>query len=104
MMLDNVGVTEANWREALDPSRVRTGQPIAPADFALSESPRDIGRGVAALAADPHRARWNPRSVTSGQLAREYRFTEVDGSQPDIWRYIEEVREAGLETNLRRYR
>src|ERR1700704_502069 len=48
MMLDNFGVTEANWRTALDPARAGAGQPVAPADFGLSESPRYIGRGVAA--------------------------------------------------------
>jgi NAD(P)-dependent dehydrogenase (short-subunit alcohol dehydrogenase family) len=53
--------------------------------FASSESPRYVGRAVAALAADPDRARWNQQSVTSGQLARIYGFTDLDGSQPDIW-------------------
>ena len=44
---------------------------------------------MAALAADPARARWNQRSVTSAQLAAEYGFTDVDGSRPDVWRYME---------------
>jgi hypothetical protein len=57
MMLDNLSVTEANWRDALDPARARTGLPVAPADFGLSESPRYVGRAVAALAADPNPAR-----------------------------------------------
>jgi NAD(P)-dependent dehydrogenase (short-subunit alcohol dehydrogenase family) len=96
MMLDAFGVSEDSWRAAID-------RP-APADFALSESPRYVGRAVAALAADPDRARWNQRSVTSGQLAREYGFTDVDGSRPDIWRYIEEVRERGLQANRDDYR
>jgi NAD(P)-dependent dehydrogenase (short-subunit alcohol dehydrogenase family) len=96
MMLDAFGVSEDNWRDA--PGR------SAPPDFALSESPRYVGRAVAALAADPGRARWNQRSVSSGQLAREYGFTDVDGSRPDIWRYIEEVRERGLQANLADYR
>lgn len=89
MMLEAFGVTEANWRDAL--------QGRAPADFALSESPRFVGRAVAALAADPGRARWNQRSVTVGRLAREYGFTDVDGSRPDVWRFFEEVRERGLD-------
>ena len=96
MMLDAFGVSEASWRAAV-------GRP-APPDFALSESPRYVGRAVAALAADPERARWNQRSVTSGQLAREYGFTDLDGSRPDIWRYIEEVREGGLQANPDDYR
>jgi NAD(P)-dependent dehydrogenase (short-subunit alcohol dehydrogenase family) len=81
MMLDAFGVTETNWRDAI-------GNPAPPA-FALSESPRYVGRAVAALAADPERARWQQKSVSSAQLAREYGFTDVDGSQPDIWRQIE---------------
>src|SRR5438445_3900238 len=71
MMLDNFGVSEENWRDAIDPARALNGQRVAPADFFLSESPRYNGRAVAALAADPNRARWNQRSVSSGQLAHE---------------------------------
>jgi hypothetical protein len=56
------------------------------------------------LASDPSRARWNQKSVGSGQLAREYGFTDLDGSQPDIWRYIVEIRERGLHANLNAYR
>jgi len=100
MMLDNYGVTESNWREAL----TRTTAPRAPADFALSESPRYVGRAVAALAADAARGRWNQQSVSSGQLARVYGFTDVDGSRPDIWRYIEDVRERGGAADPNDYR
>jgi NAD(P)-dependent dehydrogenase (short-subunit alcohol dehydrogenase family) len=94
IMLDAFGTTEENWRDA----------PAAPPDFALSESPRFVGRAVAALAADPERARWNQRSVTSGQLAAEYGFTDLDGSRPDSWRFIEEVREPGLDADYQDYR
>jgi NAD(P)-dependent dehydrogenase (short-subunit alcohol dehydrogenase family) len=104
MMLDAFGVAEDNWRDAVDPARGNSGQPAAPPDFALSETPRYVGRAVAALAADPNRARWNQQSVTSGLLAHEYGFTDLDGSQPDIWRYIEEVREPGLEVDLNQFR
>ena len=103
MMLDNFGVTEETWRDAVDPARAGR-RPSAPPDFALSESPRYVGRAVAALAADPHRARWNQRSLSSGQLAREYGFTDLDGSRPDIWRYIEEVRERGRDGGHQGYR
>jgi NAD(P)-dependent dehydrogenase (short-subunit alcohol dehydrogenase family) len=99
MMLDAFGVTEETWREAIDPAR-----PRAPEDFALSESPRYVGRAVSALAADPDRARWNQQSVDVGRLAREYGFTDVDGSRPDIWRYIQEVREGGVDAKLDDYR
>jgi NAD(P)-dependent dehydrogenase (short-subunit alcohol dehydrogenase family) len=80
MMLEHFGVSEQNWRDAVG----RT----APPDFVLSESPRYVGRAVAALAADPDRARWNQRSLNSGQLAAEYGFTDIDGSRPDIWPYL----------------
>jgi NAD(P)-dependent dehydrogenase (short-subunit alcohol dehydrogenase family) len=96
MMLDNFGVSEENWRDAIEKT--------APADFALSESPRYVGRAVTALASDPHRARWNQQSVSSGQLAGEYGFTDLDGSRPDIWRYIEKIREPGLRADPNDYR
>jgi NAD(P)-dependent dehydrogenase (short-subunit alcohol dehydrogenase family) len=95
MMLDAFGVSESNWRDAVG----RVGPP----EFALSESPRYVGRAVAALAADPDRARWNQQSVDAGRLAREYGFTDVDGSQPDVWRFIEEGREPG-EVDFAAYR
>ena len=98
MMLDNFGVSEENWRDALTP----TG--AAPADFGLSESPRYVGRAVVALASDPDRTRWNQASVSSGQLAAHYGFTDVDGSQPDVWRFIEEIRERDLDANHDDYR
>ena len=78
IMLEHFGVTEANWRDA-----VASG--AAPPGFAASESPRFAGRAVAALAADPDRARWNQQSVTAADLAREYGFTDLDGSLPDAW-------------------
>ena len=70
----------------------------------VSESPRYVGRAVVALASDPDRARWNQQSVNSGQLALEYGFTDLDGSQPDVWRYIEEIRENDLEADFADYR
>jgi NAD(P)-dependent dehydrogenase (short-subunit alcohol dehydrogenase family) len=84
MMLANFGVSEDNWRDALRADR-SDGYPSAPPGFAASESPRYVGRAVAALAADPERARWNQRSVTSAELAGEYGFTDVDGTRPDSW-------------------
>jgi NAD(P)-dependent dehydrogenase (short-subunit alcohol dehydrogenase family) len=90
MMLDNFGVTEANWRDALDPNRTG-GQPSAPPGFVASETPRYVGRAVVALATDPNRARWNQQSVSSVQLARQYGFTDIDGSQPDGWAETEDT-------------
>ncbi|WP_432143677.1 SDR family oxidoreductase [Streptomyces sp. bgisy084] len=83
MMLDNFGVTEANWRDALHGTV--EGYPAAPAGFTHSESPRYLGRAIAALATDPARSRWNQHSLTSAELARAYGFTDIDGSQPDSW-------------------
>jgi NAD(P)-dependent dehydrogenase (short-subunit alcohol dehydrogenase family) len=94
MMLDAFRVTEENWRDALE------FQP----HFAISESPRFVGRAVAALAADPRRARWNGQSLSSGGLAQEYGFTDVDGSRPDCWRYLVEVQEAGRPADTTGYR
>ena len=62
------------------------------------------GRAVAALAADPDLARRNGGSFSSGGLAREYGFTDVDGSQPDCWRYMVEVQDPGLEADPTGYR
>jgi len=98
MMLENFGVTEGNWRDA-----IQSGRPSAPEDFVLSESPRYVGRAVVALASDPERARWNQQTVTSGQLAQEYGFTDLDGSRPDIWRYMDD-RERGLTVTHDHYR
>ncbi|MER7011269.1 SDR family oxidoreductase [Saccharopolyspora sp. NPDC000359] len=81
MMLDHFGVSEENWREST----------TAPEGFGISESPAFTGRAVVALAADPGVARWNTQSLSSGYLAKVYGFTDVDGSQPDAWRYIQEV-------------
>jgi NAD(P)-dependent dehydrogenase (short-subunit alcohol dehydrogenase family) len=96
IMLEAFRTTEATWREA-------PGQ-TAPPDFALSESPRYVGRAVVALATDPNRQRWNQESLTSGRLAREYGFTDIDGSRPDVWRFIEEVREPGLDADPEGFR
>jgi hypothetical protein len=99
MMLDNFGVTEPRWRDALAP----TASPQTPPGFAVSESPRFVGRAVAALAADPERHRWNQRSLTSGQLAKEYGFTDTDGTRPDVWKYNGDV-EQGMPANPSAYR
>ena len=95
MMLEHFGVTEDNWRDALDPTRAEQNQPVAPPDFALSETPRYVGRAITSLAADPERARWNQQSVTSGELAKIYGFTDVDGTAPDVWRKMEESERSG---------
>lgn len=94
MMLEHFGVGEDNWRDALD--RVP--------HFAISETPRYVGRAVAALASDPDVARFNGQSLSSGGLARTYGFTDLDGSRPDAWRYVVEVQDAGKPADTTGYR
>ena len=94
MMLDAFGVTEASWRDATE--RIP--------HFGISETPRYVGRAVAALAADPDRDRHTGASLSSGGLAREYGFTDLDGSRPDAWRYMVEVQDPGLPANPDPYR
>jgi NAD(P)-dependent dehydrogenase (short-subunit alcohol dehydrogenase family) len=93
-MLDAYGVTEANWTDAIK---------VAP-HFAISETPAFVGRAVAALAADPDLARWNGKSLSSGELAKVYGFTDLDGSRPDCWRYVVEVQDAGKRADVTGYR
>jgi len=93
MMLDAYHVTEDNWRTA-----------AAPPGFAVSESPRYVGRAVAALATDPKRQRWNQQSVTSAQVAAEYGFTDIDGSRPDVWRYSQAVENGDRNADPNDYR
>jgi len=93
-MLEAYGVTESNWLDATK---------ISP-HFAISESPALVGRAVAALAQDPDVSRWNGQSLSSGQLAKVYGFTDLDGSQPDAWRYIVEVQDAGKPADVTGYR
>ncbi|MGL4235756.1 SDR family oxidoreductase [Tabrizicola sp.] len=94
MMLDAFGVTESNWRDAT------ANVP----HFAISETPRFIGRAVVALASDLDRSRWNGHSLSSGGLANVYGFTDLDGSQPDAWRYLVEVQDLGKPADTTGYR
>jgi NAD(P)-dependent dehydrogenase (short-subunit alcohol dehydrogenase family) len=93
-MLDVYKVTEATWREATK---------VQP-HFGISETPTYVGRAVAALAADPKVSRWNGQSLSSGQLAKVYGFTDADGSQPDAWRYMVEVQDRGKPADVTGYR
>jgi NAD(P)-dependent dehydrogenase (short-subunit alcohol dehydrogenase family) len=93
-MLEAYGVTESNWRDATAHSP----------HFGISESPAFVGRAVAALARDPDVARWNGASLSSGQLAKIYGFTDLDGSRPDAWRYMTEVQDPGKPADTTGYR
>jgi NAD(P)-dependent dehydrogenase (short-subunit alcohol dehydrogenase family) len=94
MMLEAFGVHEENWRDAT----------ATVPHFIISETPRFVGRAVAALAGDPNRARWNGQSLSSGGLAQVYGFTDLDGSRPDAWRYVPEVQDAGKPADATGYR
>lgn len=80
VMLENFGVTEANWRDAVkkDP------------DYAISETPLFAGRAVAALATDRNIMKKSGRVFSSWGLADEYGFTDADGSQPHWGRHVEQ--------------
>ena len=102
MMLEHYGVTEENWRDALDrPTSRHFRTPGTSASPRRRRSPA---------------ARWSPWQPTPsatagtrarsrrGGLAREYGFTDVDGSRPDAWRYLVEVQDAGMPPNPDAYR
>ncbi|SFR17711.1 NAD(P)-dependent dehydrogenase, short-chain alcohol dehydrogenase family [Lentzea waywayandensis] len=80
-MLETFGVTEANWRDAIEKVP----------DYALSETPHYLGRGIAHLAADQDRKRFAGQCLSSWRLKREYGFTDLDGSQPDWGRWWDDV-------------
>lgn len=87
-MLDHFGVTEATWREASD---AHGGY------FRYSETPHLLGRGIAALAADPDRARFAGQCLGSWDLMHTYGFSDVDGSRPDWGAVDAEARLADAE-------
>jgi NAD(P)-dependent dehydrogenase (short-subunit alcohol dehydrogenase family) len=77
MILDRLGVTEANWRDG-----VRKNE-----HFAISETPFFVGRAVAALAADPKVREKSGGVFASWTLSDEYGFTDVDGARPHWGNY-----------------
>ena len=81
LMLEHHSVTEENWRDATE----RTPH------FCISESPRYVGRAVAALAADPDKQRWNGRVAVQRRARTGLRLHRPDGTRPDCWRYMVEV-------------
>ncbi len=94
LMLDHFGVSEANWQDATEKEP----------HFVISETPHYVGRAVAHLASDPALDRWSGQSLSSGQLAHIYGFTDLDGSQPDAWRYIQEVEAMGKPADATGYK
>lgn len=72
LVLASFGTDESRWRDV--------------PDLASTETPRYIGRAVAALAADPAVMARSGRVWTVGTLADEYGFTDVDGRKPPPFR------------------
>ncbi len=84
-VLEHFGVSEANWKDAgkkVPPGRKDRVVHDAGADFMASESPRFVGRAVVALATDPKVKVKSGRVFSSWALAREYGFTDLDGTRP----------------------
>jgi NAD(P)-dependent dehydrogenase (short-subunit alcohol dehydrogenase family) len=79
MMLEHFGVAEANWRDGAKKD----------ANFIASETPSFVGRAIAALAADPQVMKKTGGLYGSWTLAKEYGFTDLDGSRPDIGSQID---------------
>jgi NAD(P)-dependent dehydrogenase (short-subunit alcohol dehydrogenase family) len=79
-MLDHFGVTEETWLDAVSKT--------APAEFAFSETPAYLARGVAALAVDPKVSRFAGQTLASWTLMREYGFTDLDGTRPDFGKLL----------------
>ena len=81
MMLEAFGVTEDNWRDVHRPARLR----------AVGVTPlRRPRRRRAGRRPRPRPV--EPAVGHSGQLAEAYGFTDVDGTQPEVWRYIADSR------------
>lgn len=72
-MLQRFGVTEDTWRKGGTKDK----------NFLASESPLFVGRAVAALAQDREIMKRTGQLLSSWELAREYRFTDADGTRPD---------------------
>jgi NAD(P)-dependent dehydrogenase (short-subunit alcohol dehydrogenase family) len=96
-MLERFGVTEENWRDAI------AEIPL----YAMAETPHYLGRGIAALAADPDKARFSGKALSSWSLMHEYGVTDLDGSKPDWGRWHEEIVKPGIDpvtADVSRYR
>ena len=79
-VLEHFGVTEANWRDGIEQDK----------SFGASETCYYIGRAIVALATDPNVKQKAGQALATWGLAKEYGFTDVDGSQPDWGSYWRE--------------
>lgn len=83
-MLEHFGVSEANWRQAIEQDPY----------FAGSETPHYLGRAIAALAADPQHHRFSGQALSSWGLSEIYPFTDLDGTRPHWGRFFARQRQA----------
>lgn len=95
-----------------DPHELRLKEITVPKLFRRTIH-RDTNSGLQGLGSDdqfPHTKEWNKdvadctSTLSSGQLARVYGFTDLDGSRPDAWRYMVEVQDAGKPADATGYR
>ena len=68
--------------EDLRPHRV-AAVALAPGHLGVTETPEYLGRAVATLADDPDVMVRTGKVLTVGELARDYAFTDTDGTQPE---------------------
>lgn len=80
-MLDYFGVTEANWRDAIQQDPY----------FAESETPYYLARALVALAADPNIHAKHGKTFASWTLSDEYDFVDIDGRRPHWGRFYAEM-------------
>lgn len=81
MVLKHHRVTERTWTDAAKKDKL----------FVESETPRFVGRAVAAMAADPAIMKKTGGLYSSWRLAEEYGFTDVDGRRPHLERKWNEL-------------
>jgi NAD(P)-dependent dehydrogenase (short-subunit alcohol dehydrogenase family) len=84
-ILEKFGATESNWRDAAE-----NNAEAKQFGFISSETPCFVGRGVAALAADPQVMKKSGGVYSSWSLAQEYGFTDIDGRTPNMGQYLKE--------------
>lgn len=66
--------------------RVTASHAVHPFDLSSTESPSYLGRAVAALASDPDILAKSGQLLYVGNLAKVYGFTDIDGTQPPVFR------------------
>ena len=103
IMLDAFGVSEAHWRDSLDPNRAG-GYPLRPT---TSRCPSPLATSGAPS------SRWLPIPIAPGGTSSQsppVNSRPSTGSptsmatRPDVWRFMEEIREHDLDANPDDYR